>query len=223
MIGRNDVIWKGFYMGRRNRKKEVLERLNSTTLDAKFLHEIQYGLNCSPFEAEAVLDVAKEAYLPFQDEQSIKAPPGKITLIAVNADEPAGKPVATCEKQDVCLTVHRGKQDDRILHEQVPAAFRQARIPDTCQEALSQGALLTREDLAYRIFFVSPRTIVKGGGKVQCLAGHRQRPRVPLFRARDCHRCEMWRYVRSDASSGSRRLCRCDCSSGPIQPVPANG
>jgi hypothetical protein len=159
MIGGNDVIWKGFYMGRRNRKKEVLERLNSKTLDAKFLHEIQYGLNCSPFEAEAVLDVAKETYLPFQDEQSIKAPPGKITLIAVNADEPAGKPVATCEKQNVCLTVHRGKQDDRILHEQGPAAFRQARIPDICQEALSQGALLTREDLAYRIFFVSPRTI----------------------------------------------------------------
>ena len=45
-------------MGLRNRKKETLERLNSKTLDAKFLHEIRYGLNCSLFEAEAVLDVA---------------------------------------------------------------------------------------------------------------------------------------------------------------------
>ncbi len=33
------------------------------------------------------------------------------------------------------------------------------RIVDLCQEAMSQGALLTREDLAYRIFFVSTRTI----------------------------------------------------------------
>jgi predicted DNA-binding transcriptional regulator YafY len=41
------------------------------------------------------------------------------------------------------------------------AAFRQARLPDLCQEALSQGALLTAEDLAYRIFFVSPRTITR--------------------------------------------------------------
>jgi len=40
-----------------------------------------------------------------------------------------------------------------------PAVFRQSRIPDICQEALSQGTLLTREDLAYRVFFVSPRTI----------------------------------------------------------------
>jgi DNA-binding CsgD family transcriptional regulator len=30
---------------------------------------------------------------------------------------------------------------------------------DLCQQALSQGALLTAEDLAYRVFFVTPRTI----------------------------------------------------------------
>jgi hypothetical protein len=39
------------------------------------------------------------------------------------------------------------------------AVFRRSRIPDLCQEALSQGALLTREDLSYRVFFVAPRTI----------------------------------------------------------------
>jgi DNA-binding CsgD family transcriptional regulator len=135
--------------------------LNSKTLDARFLNEIQNGLNCSPFESEAVLDVVKEVYFPFLDEQSVKAPPGKITLIAVSADEPAGKPVVDCEKQSVCLTIHRGSEDDRILQERGAAGFRQARIIDLCQEALSQGALLTREDLAYRVFFVSPRTITR--------------------------------------------------------------
>jgi DNA-binding CsgD family transcriptional regulator len=148
-------------MGVRNKKKEVLVRLSSKTLDARFINEIQTGLNCSPFESEAVLDVVKEVYFPFLDEQSVKAPPGKITLIAISADEPAGKPVVDCEKQSVCLTVHRGSEDDRILQEQGAAGFRQARIIDLCQEALSQGALLTREDLAYRVFFVSPRTITR--------------------------------------------------------------
>ena len=33
------------------------------------------------------------------------------------------------------------------------------RILDLCQQARSQGALLTTEDLAYRVFFVTPRTI----------------------------------------------------------------
>ena len=148
-------------MGVRDRKREILKRLDSKTLDAKFLTEIEHGLNCSPFEAEAVLEVVKEVYFPFVDEHCVKAPPGKITLVAVSADEPAGKPVAECEKQSVCLTVHRGSQDDRIVQEQGPAGFRQARITEICQEALSQGALLTREDLAYRVFFVSPRTITR--------------------------------------------------------------
>ena len=39
--------------------------------------------------------------------------------------------------------------------------FDRLSIIDLCQEALSQGALLTREDLAYRVFFVSTRTITR--------------------------------------------------------------
>ena len=69
-------------MGIRNRKRETLKRLDSKTLDAQFLQEIQHGLNCSLFEAEAVLEVVKEVYFPFLDQQSVKAPPGKVTLIA---------------------------------------------------------------------------------------------------------------------------------------------
>jgi len=155
------IIRKESFMGVRNKKQEELRRLDSKTLDARFLNEIQNGLNCSPFEAEAVLEVVKEVYFPFLDEQSVKAPPGKVTLIAVSADEPAGKRVVDCEKQSVCLTIHRGPEDDRILQEQGAAGFRQDRIIDLCQEALSQGALLTREDLAYRVFFVSTRTITR--------------------------------------------------------------
>lgn len=150
---------KGEPAGIRNKRKESLERLSSKTLDAKFLHEIQYGLNCSPFEAEAVLQVVKEVCFPFFSPEASQAPPGRMTLIAVDADEPAGKSISECEKRNVRVTVHRGTEADRILQRESPAAFRRARIPDMCQEAMSQGALLTREDLAYRIFFVSPRTI----------------------------------------------------------------
>jgi hypothetical protein len=148
-------------MGVRNRSKEALERLAAKTIDAKFLHEIEHGLNCSPFEAEAVLQVVKEVYFPFLDAEQPLAPPGKITLVAVSADEPAGKPVAQCEKSTVCLTLHRGAEDDRLLEQQGAVGFRRARIPDLCQEALSQGGLLTAEDLAHRVFFVSPRTITR--------------------------------------------------------------
>jgi DNA-binding CsgD family transcriptional regulator len=146
-------------MGVRDSKREELNRLESKTLDAQFKGTICEGLNCSPFEAEAVLQVVHEVYGAAMGSAASGTLPGQITLVAVDAEEPAGKPVAECEKRTIRLTVHRGAMDDRCLQRQKAAAFRRSRIADLCQEALSQGALLTREDLAYRIFFVSPRTI----------------------------------------------------------------
>lgn len=147
-------------MGVRNPSRQELLRLESKTLDAQFLTTIQQGLNCSPFESHAVLEVVKEVYFPFLDRAPSSVHlPGKITLVGVCADEPAGKPIARCTKRLVSLTIHRGTEDDRLLQKEGADHFRQARIPDLCQEALSQGVLLTREDLAYRIFFAGTRTI----------------------------------------------------------------
>lgn len=146
-------------MGLRNAKKEVLERLESKTLDARFEEIVQQGLGCSPFEAQAVIEAVKEVYFPFFNEASPQAPPGKVTLLALGAEEPAGKSIKQCQKVTVCLTLHRGAEDDRLLLGQGPQGFRRARIAELCQEALSQGGLLTREDLALRIFFVDVRTI----------------------------------------------------------------
>src|SRR5436853_6950267 len=47
----------GVLMGVRNVRRLELRRLEAKTLDARFLTEIQQGLNCSPFEGEAVLKV----------------------------------------------------------------------------------------------------------------------------------------------------------------------
>ncbi len=46
-------------MGVRNIRRLELRRLEAKTLDARFLTEIQQGLNCSPFEGEAVLKVVR--------------------------------------------------------------------------------------------------------------------------------------------------------------------
>ncbi|MCK4659620.1 MAG: DUF1670 domain-containing protein [Phycisphaerae bacterium] len=146
-------------MAVRNAKQEELSRLDCKTLDSQFRTTIRDGLNCSPFEAAAVLQVVHEVYGAALGTSDSGALPGQATLVAVDAEEPAGKSVAQCEKRTIRLTVHRGATDARCLQEKKAAAFRRSRIPDLCQEALSQGALLTREDLAYRIFFVSPRTI----------------------------------------------------------------
>lgn len=163
-------------MGVRDVKREELSRLECKSLDAQFRTTICEGLNCSPFEAEAVLQVVHEVYGAALGSSDSGSLPGQITLVAVDAEEPAGKPVAECEKRTIRLTVHRGATDDRCLQEQKAAAFRRSRIPDLCQEALSQGALLTREDLAYHIFFVSPRTISRDLDALRKADPHRPLP-----------------------------------------------
>lgn len=145
-------------MGSSRPKRTEVDRLSVKTLDDRFLTEVQQGLNCSRFESEAVLKLVREIFAPLMGAKG-SAPPGTMSVIAVDADEPAGKPLARCRKRTVSLLVHRGAEDDRLLHDSGPEAFRRARIPDVCQQALSQGGLLTREDLAYRVLFVSPRTI----------------------------------------------------------------
>lgn len=144
-------------MGVRQRKRETIERLADKTLEARFISEVTQGLNCSPFEAKAVLGVVQEVFAPLWREAS--SLPGRTVLMAVDADEPAGKAVKDCQKRVVVLHVHRGEEDDRLLQRGGPRGFRRARLPELCQIALSQGGLLTAEDLAYRVFFVAPRTI----------------------------------------------------------------
>jgi hypothetical protein len=149
-------------MAIRNPQLEELRRLELKNLEARFLTEVRDGLNCSPFESQAVLEVAREVFFPHLDDHTGSTGPGRpgrIALVTVSADEPGGKPLAQCEKTTVHLTVHRGAEDDALMIKQSFEAFRRARIPDLCQQALSQGGLLTREDLAYRVFYVSPRTI----------------------------------------------------------------
>jgi len=147
-------------VGTRQCRREELARLQAKTLAGRLQAILKEGLNCSDFEARAVIDTVHDVYAPFLGgavEGSM--PPGTISLVAVDADAPAGKPIADCQKRTIHLLLHRGLEDDRILRDKGPCHFRRSRLPHLCQEAMSQGALLTREDLAYRVFFISPRTI----------------------------------------------------------------
>lgn len=162
-------------MGSKRPKRGDVDRLAAKTLDDRFRTEIQQGLNCSPFEAESVLNVVHETYAPYLGGGAGGGVPGSTTLIVVDADEPAGKPLAACRKRTVTLLVHRGSVDDHMLASGGPEAFRQARIADLCQQALSQGGLLTREDLAYRVLFVSTRTISRDLAHLR-----KAEPKVPI-------------------------------------------
>ncbi len=85
-----------------------------------------------------------------------------MALTAVSADEPGHKPLAKCKMVPVVLTLYAGQEDYQYRRAHDPngvAALRRRQINRMAQEALDQGALLTAEDFAYRIFNCGLRTI----------------------------------------------------------------
>jgi len=140
----------------RNHKREAVERLSAKTLEESFKERIRRGLGCSDFEAEAVLQTVKEVFFPLQRE---KLRPGQLLTLAISAKEPVSKPLRECRYLPVVLTLHAGEDDDRLRRERGVEALRRRQLARMATEALEQGALLTAEDFAYRIFNCGMRTI----------------------------------------------------------------
>ena len=79
----------------------------------------------------------------------------------VAAQEPAGKPLAECQKVSVLLTLDAGLEDYQVRQAHGVEGLRRCRILRVTAEAREQGGLLSYEDLAFRLFNCGVRTIVR--------------------------------------------------------------
>jgi len=143
---------------KRQTEREQIHRLSVKTLDQVFLARACEGLGCSMFEAQALTELIKEVYFPWLTQpEAIQA--GQLAMVAVSADEPGHKLLSKCKMTPVLLTLYAGEADheERLTHG--ISALRQHPIERLANEALDQGALLTGEDLAFRIFNCGLRTI----------------------------------------------------------------
>jgi hypothetical protein len=135
--------------------------LSVKTLDQIFIMRAKEGLGCSQFEAEALTNLVKDVYFPWLSQpEAIQA--GQLVLTAVSADAPGHKPLSQCKMVSVVLTLYAGEEDHEYRLAQgrdgVPA-LRRRQMVRMAHEALDQGALLTAEDFAFRIFNCGLRTI----------------------------------------------------------------
>jgi hypothetical protein len=150
-------------------------RLQAKSLDAQFMNEMIMGLNCSPFEAEAILEKVHEVYNPLlETTQGFK--PGQIQVMVVDASVAPNVPLAKAKQRLVSLTLHAGKEDIEIRKKGSVPILRQKRLCRMCQEAFQQGGLLTLEDLA-NLFNCGVRTLVND------LAALRKKNIVPPLRS----------------------------------------
>jgi hypothetical protein len=150
-------------------------RLQAKTLDNQFMNEMITGLNCSPFEAEAILEKVHEIYTPLlETTQGIK--PGQIQMTVVDASVAPNVPLKQARQRLVTLTFHAGNEDIETRKNGSVPELRQKRLCRMCQEAFQQGGLLTLEDLA-NVFNCGVRTLVND------LAALRRKNIVPALRS----------------------------------------
>jgi Protein of unknown function (DUF1670) len=136
-------------------------RLDAKTLDSMFRRRIEEGANCSPFVSQAILATVKEIFAVGPEEPDHQLGLGRIRLLVVAAEEPAGKPLADCQKVPVLLSLDAGPEDYQVRLAHGVEGLRRCRILRVTAEAREQGGLLSYEDLAFRLFNCGLRTVVR--------------------------------------------------------------
>jgi hypothetical protein len=143
-----------------DRKAMQQERLAAKDLDHQFRYRIEQGMGCSPFVSEAIVKAVHDVYLPVIDSQA-NLKPGQMFFQCLSQRNGSTSKVAQAEQITVVLTIDSGKSDQDIRTQKGIDGLRRFRLCRVCSEAYNQGALLTVEDLAYRLFNVGERTIVR--------------------------------------------------------------
>ena len=158
-----------------NTSIERWNRLQAKSLDSQFVNEMVTGLNCSPFEAEAIVEKVHEIYTPLMEtSQGLK--PGQIQMTVIDASVAPNVPLKKAKQRLVTLTLHAGQEDIETRKKGSVPLLRQKRLSRMCQEAFQQGGLLTLEDLA-NLFNCGVRTLIND------LAALRKEGNVPPLRS----------------------------------------
>jgi hypothetical protein len=143
-----------------NSSLQKWDRLAQKNLDSQFTHEIIHGLNCSPYEAAAILESVYKIYTPyFQTSGSLK--PGQILFQVIAIDARASTRLSESKQVTVTLTLDDPREDLAIRKQSGVVGLRCHRIQRVCTETYQQGGLLTVEDLANRLLNCGERTICR--------------------------------------------------------------
>jgi hypothetical protein len=129
-------------------------RLAGKEAESAIVARISADFNLTPVLARAHYEQMARY---FSEYGQVPAQPGELCYLAVSAVEPAGKPIAACQKLQVRLEL-AAPGDVDVLRDKGLAAMRQRRLARLARQSRVQGALLTVEDLAY-LTCSSPATV----------------------------------------------------------------
>ena len=135
-------------------KQDEIERIQAKTAEQRFLNVMTQEFDHAPRVAQAIFAEAQECLLG--QPQNLR--PGQIRKILLKREAAHGQSLLESETIEVTWTIDAGPEDYEIEQRDGPVALRRARIQRLLDEALSQGAVASQEDLG-RVLHVSVRTI----------------------------------------------------------------
>jgi hypothetical protein len=121
-------------------------RLQSKSVKQSIISSIARDFNLTPILAEAYFTQISEYFL---NHAEVELHVGQIHYLAVDENEPAGKPLALCKKVSVKLTLHKPEEDLPIYKKSGLRGLRHHKIVRITNEAIDQGGLLSYEDIAF--------------------------------------------------------------------------
>lgn len=143
-----------------NSSLQKWERLEHKQLDTNFKNQLKAGINCSEFEAAAIVNLMYQVYQPFFDNSS-SIKPGQILFEAVALENTPQQPLKDCQLVTVVLTLDAGMEDIEVRRTEGVIGLRRHRLERITHEAFQQGGLLTVEDLANRLLNCGERTVCR--------------------------------------------------------------
>lgn len=141
-----------------NSSLQKWDRLKQKQLDTHFLNSLIQGMNCSMFEAKAIMNCVYETYQPFFDNASAMKP-GQILFEAVSIENGPQTKLSNCKMVSVILTLDAGAKDLEVRKHQGVIGLRRYRFQRIVNEAFQQGGLLTVEDIANRLLNCGEKTL----------------------------------------------------------------
>jgi DNA-binding Lrp family transcriptional regulator len=134
--------------------EQMIERLNSKTPEQRFLRVLVDEFQQPPRVAQVLLAEAQACL--FGRTTDIR--PGQTRVLLTALDAGHGRALRETMSTEVVWTLDAGQEDRQVLQQYGAAELRRTRIQRLLDEALTQGAAATQEDLAQALN-VSVRTI----------------------------------------------------------------
>jgi hypothetical protein len=124
----------------------LTDRLQSKSVKQSIISSIARDFNLTPILAEAYFTQISAYFL---NHAEVELHVGQIHYLAIDENEPAGKPLVLCKKVSVKLTLHKPEEDLPVYKKSGLRGLRHHKIVRITNEAIDQGGLLSYEDIAF--------------------------------------------------------------------------